>query len=172
MELVFSRTKHGANKIARKLEQQGLRTATLHADRSQSQRLRALKDFKSGAVRVLVATDVAARGIDVEGISHVVNYDFPKHAEDYVHRIGRTGRAQAIGDAISFAAPEDQASVRSLERFIGRGLVRKRADGFDYRAPAPPRQPAPPVQGQRHASGPGGSFHPRRPHSSRRGRQR
>jgi ATP-dependent RNA helicase RhlE len=101
--------------------------------------LRALKDFKSGAVRVLVATDIAARGIDVDGISHVVNYDFPMHSEDYVHRIGRTGRAHAIGDAISFITPEDQGSLRSLERFIGRGIVRKRAEGFDYNAAAPPR---------------------------------
>jgi len=93
-----------------------------------------LKDFKSGAVRVLVATDIAARGIDVDGISHVVNYDFPMHSEDYVHRIGRTGRAQAVGDAISFVTPEDRDALRALERFIGRGIVRKRAEGFDYHA--------------------------------------
>jgi len=137
MVLVFSRTKHGADRIARQIEQQGIRTAALHANRSQSQRLRALKDFKSGAVRVLVATDIAARGIDVDGISHVVNYDFPMHSEDYVHRIGRTGRAQAVGDAISFVTPEDRDALRSLERFIGRGIVRKQAEGFDYRAAAP-----------------------------------
>jgi ATP-dependent RNA helicase RhlE len=93
-----------------------------------------LKAFKSGEVRVLVATDIAARGIDVDGISHVVNFDFPMHPEDYVHRIGRTGRAQAIGDAISFVTPEDRDALRSLERFIGRGVVRKRADDFDYQA--------------------------------------
>ena len=139
MVLLFSRTKHGADKVARKLEQQGIRTATLHSNRSQNQRSRALKDFKSGSVRVLVATNIAARGIDVDGISHVVNYDFPMHPEDYVHRIGRTGRAQAVGDAVSFATPEDHSALRSLERFIGRGLVRKRAEGFDYRAPAPVR---------------------------------
>ena len=134
MVLVFSRMKHGADRIARGLEQQGIRTGTLHSNRSQNQRLRALNDFKSGAVRVLVATDIAARGIDVDGISHVVNYDFPMHSEDYVHRIGRTGRANAIGDAISFVTPEDQGELRSLERFIGRGLVRKRAEGFNYSA--------------------------------------
>ena len=134
MVLVFSRMKHGADRIARALEQQGIRTGTLHSNRSQNQRLRALNDFKSGAVRVLVATDIAARGIDVDGISHVVNYDFPMHSEDYVHRIGRTGRANAIGDAISFVTPEDQGELRSLERFIGRGLVRKRAEGFNYSA--------------------------------------
>ena len=138
--LVFTRTKHGADRIARRLEGAGIKTGTIHSNRSQNQRLRALKDFKSGAVRVLVATDIAARGIDVEGISHVVNYDFPMHSEDYVHRIGRTGRAHAVGDAISFVTPEDQATLRSLERFIGRGIVRKRAEGFDYDMAAPPRE--------------------------------
>ena len=83
---------------------------------------------------MLVATDIATRGIDVDGISHVVNFDFPMHPEDYVHRIGRTGRAQAIGDAISFVTPEDRDALRSLERLIGRGVVRKRADDFDYHA--------------------------------------
>jgi ATP-dependent RNA helicase RhlE len=137
--LVFSRTKHGADRIARRLESSGIKTGTIHSNRSQNQRLRALKDFKSGAVRVLVATDIAARGIDVDGISHVVNYDFPMHSEDYVHRIGRTGRAHAIGDAISFVTPEDHGPLRSLERFIGRGIVRKKAEGFDYNQAAPPR---------------------------------
>jgi len=141
MVLVFSRTKHGADKIARKLEMSGVRCATLHANRSQSQRLKALADFKSGHVRVLVATDIAARGIDVDGISHVVNFDFPMHAEDYVHRIGRTGRANAIGDAISFVSEDDHGSLRALERFIGRGLVRKTAEGFDYAVKAPPQPP-------------------------------
>jgi ATP-dependent RNA helicase RhlE len=136
MVLVFTRTKHGADRVARKLEQHGIRTGTLHSNRSQNQRLRALKDFKSGAVRVLVATDIAARGIDVDGISHVVNYDFPKHPEDYVHRIGRTGRALAVGEALSFVTPEDHSQLRALERFIGRGLVRKRAEGFDHHASA------------------------------------
>jgi len=92
---------------------------------------------------VLVATDIAARGIDVDGISHVVNYDFPMHPEDYVHRIGRTGRAHAVGDAISFVTGEDHGPLRSLERFIGRGIVRKRAEGFDYNAAAPERQERP-----------------------------
>jgi ATP-dependent RNA helicase RhlE len=132
MVLVFTRMKHAADRLARQLEQNGIKTATLHSNRSQNQRLRALKDFKSGAVSVLVATDIAARGIDVDGISHVVNYDFPMHVEDYVHRIGRTGRAQAVGDAISFVTPEDHGELRALERFIGRGIVRKRAEGFNY----------------------------------------
>jgi ATP-dependent RNA helicase RhlE len=137
MVLVFSRMKHSADRIARNLEIAGIKTAALHSNRSQNQRLRALKDFKSGAVRVLVATDIAARGIDVDGISHVVNYDFPMHAEDYVHRIGRTGRAHAVGDAISFVTPEDNGELRALERFIGRGIVRKRAEGFNYNAAGP-----------------------------------
>src|SRR5436305_4552370 len=148
--LVFTRTKRGADKIARRLESSGIKTGTIHSNRSQNQRLRALKDFKSGAVRVLVATDIAARGIDVDGISHVVNYDFPMHAEDYVHRIGRTGRAHAVGDAISFITPADHGPLRSLERFIGRGIVRKRAEGFDYNAAASPRA----ERGQRRQSAP------------------
>src|ERR1035437_5137174 len=140
--LVFSRMKHGADRIARSLEASGIRTATLHSNRSQNQRLRALKDFKSGAVRVLVATDIAARGIDVDGISHVVNYDFPMHSEDFVPRIRRTALPHAVGDAISFVTPEDRDELRALERFIGRGIVRKRAEGFNYSAAAPPGPPA------------------------------
>jgi ATP-dependent RNA helicase RhlE len=168
MVLVFSKMKHGADRIARQLERAGVKTVALHSNRSQNQRLRALADFKSGAARVLVATDIAARGIDVDGISHVVNFDFPMHSEDYVHRIGRTGRAQAIGDAISFVSPEDQGALRSLERFIGRGLVRKKAEGFDYNgAPIPltdedrqrhrdPRDPRSQGQGGGGRSGGGG----------------
>ena len=151
MVLVFVRMKHAADRLARQLGQHGITCATLHSNRSQAQRLRALRDFKSGVVRVLVATDIAARGIDVDGISHVVNFDFPMHAEDYVHRIGRTGRAQAIGDAISFVTPEDQKELHTLERFIGRGLVRKHVEGFDYTDRQEPRpQPQPHRHGQGH----------------------
>ncbi|MEO7166364.1 MAG: DEAD/DEAH box helicase [Spartobacteria bacterium] len=153
--LVFTRTKHGADRVARRLESSGIKAGTIHSNRSQNQRLRALKDFKSGAVRVLVATDVAARGIDVDGISHVVNYDFPMHSEDYVHRIGRTGRAHAVGDAISFITPDDHGPLRALERFIGRGIVRKRAEGFDYDAAAAPREER--RRGEPRAPGPGRS---------------
>ena len=172
MVLVFSRMKHAADRIARQLEQKGIRTATLHSNRSQNQRLRALKDFKSGAVRVLVATDIAARGIDVDGISHVVNYDFPMHVEDYIHRIGRTGRANAIGDAISFVTPEDHGELRALERFIGRGIVRKKAEGFNYSAAAPAYNPAEDDRRfqrvQHHQSRPQPRFHqPQRPGQSR-----
>ena len=142
--LIFTRTKHGADRVARKLESTGIKTGTLHSNRSQNQRLRALNDFKAGTVRVLVATDIAARGIDVDGISHVVNFDFPMTNEDYVHRIGRTGRANMVGDALSFVCPDEHGDLRSLERFIGRGIPRKRLDGFDYTAAAPPEPPAPP----------------------------
>ncbi|HUQ87966.1 MAG TPA: DEAD/DEAH box helicase [Vicinamibacterales bacterium] len=128
--LVFSRTKHGADRIGRKLSAAGLTTATLHSNRTQGQRLQALRRFKSGDVRVLIATDIAARGIDVDGISHVINFDFPPQPEDYVHRIGRTGRAQAIGDAISFATHEDADNVKRLERFLGRGIARKKLEGY------------------------------------------
>src|SRR5436190_5292782 len=162
--LVFARTKRGADKIARRLESSGIKTGTIHSNRSQNQRLRALKDFKSGAVRVLVATDIAARCIDVEGISHVVNYDFPMHPEDYVHRIGRTGRAHAVGDAISFVTSEDHGPLRSLERFIGRGIVRKKAEGFDYNQAAPPRD-----ERGRRSRGPQRKIESRLPGNSSRG---
>jgi ATP-dependent RNA helicase RhlE len=145
--LVFSRTKHGADRIARRLEKERIPVATLHANRSQNQRLRALQDFKCGRVRVLVATDIAARGIDVEGISHVINYDFPRHPEDYVHRIGRTGRAQAVGEAVSFLAPDDHAHLRTLERFLRRGILRRKIEGFTEPAnTAAPRDSSAPPQ--------------------------
>ena len=135
--LVFSRTKHGADKIARKLKTANIAAATLHSNRSQSQRVAALDAFKSGKCRVLVATDIASRGIDVEGISHVINFDFPMHAEDYVHRIGRTGRAEAVGDAISFVTPDDEQYVRDLEKMTKKTVARKRIQGFDYTDSAP-----------------------------------
>ena len=173
MVLVFSRMKHSADRLARQLEDKGVRCATLHSNRSQNQRLRALKDFKDGAVRVLVATDIAARGIDVDGISHVVNYDFPMHPEDYVHRIGRTGRAEAVGDAISFVSSEDYGDLRALERFIGRGLVRKKAEGFNDSQAAPAFNQADDSrrfqhrqqrqQGQQDQNRPRPSGHPQRP---------
>jgi len=141
MVLVFTRTKHGADRIARRLEQAKITTGTIHSNRSQNQRLRALNEFREGKIRVLVATDIAARGIDVDGISHVVNYDFPPNHEDYVHRIGRTGRAKAVGEAVSFVSREDEDALRALERFTRRGIPRVKAEGFDYTAPAPPRDP-------------------------------
>ena len=150
--LVFSRTKHGADRIARKLEDAGIRCATLHSNRTQGQRILALKRFKSGDVRCLVATDIAARGIDVDGISHVINYDFPPQPEDYVHRIGRTGRAHAIGDAISFVSHDEMDDLRRLERFLGRGITRRKLEGFVANTPHPPSRSA---TGDRSPSGSG-----------------
>jgi ATP-dependent RNA helicase RhlE len=143
--LIFSRTKHGADKIARKLKAVDIPAATIHSNRSQSQRLQALGAFRDGRCRVLVATDIAARGIDVEGISHVVNFDFPMHAEDYVHRIGRTGRADAAGDAISFVTADDEPYVRELEKLTRQTVPRRRIEGFDYtdRAAAVEHAPSP-----------------------------
>ena len=121
--LVFSRTKHGADKISRRLERTGIRAAAIHSNRSQSQRDNALQGFKEGKFRVLVATEIAARGIDVTGISHVVNFDIPQEGEAYVHRIGRTGRAGATGAAITFVANEDRQFMRRIEQFTGKRFV-------------------------------------------------
>jgi superfamily II DNA/RNA helicase len=121
--IVFTATKRGADRLASKLYEDGHAAAALHGDMNQSQRNRTLAKMRSGNVRVLVATDVAARGIDVKTISHVINYDLPKVAEDYVHRIGRTGRAGANGIAISFAAPDDGWQVRQIERYTGHSIV-------------------------------------------------
>jgi len=132
--LVFSRTKHGADKIRRKLEKAGIESIAIHSNRSQSQRQKALDGFRSGKYQVMVATDIAARGIDVQGISHVINFDVPAFAEDYIHRIGRTGRATATGDAITFVSPEEQEYIRKIEKFIDRRFDQKQCPGFDYTA--------------------------------------
>ncbi len=128
--LVFSRTKHGADKIHRKLEQAGIVSVALHSGRSQGQRQHALDGFKNGKYRVMVATDIAARGIDVRGISHVVNFDVPLYARDYIHRIGRTGRAAMTGDAITLVAPDEQEYLRKIEQFIGRRFQPEAYEGF------------------------------------------
>ncbi len=117
--LVFTRTKHGADKIARRLQRSGIRCSALHSNRTQSQREQALAGFRNGAFNVLIATDIVARGIDVEGISHVINYDTPAFAEDYIHRIGRTGRAEAAGTALTFVAEDEMKNLRAIERFTG-----------------------------------------------------
>lgn len=135
--LVFSRTKHGADRIAQRLERRGIRAAALHSNRTQSQRQKALDGFKRGHYRVLVATDIAARGIDVEGISHVINFDTPTFAEDYIHRIGRTGRATATGDAMTFVSRDEEEHLRSIEKYIGKRLERKRHPTFVPSAPQP-----------------------------------
>ena len=135
--LVFVRMKDGANRVTNFLKLAQVKVAKLHSSRSQEQRLQALNDFKEGKVQVLVATDIVARGIDIDGITHVVNYDFPVNPEDYVHRIGRTGRAESQGDAVSFVPPNDLNLLQILELFIGQRLVRKQLRGFDYNAPIP-----------------------------------
>jgi ATP-dependent RNA helicase RhlE len=130
--LVFSRTKHGADRVVRSLHEAGIEATALHADKTQVQRSSALDDFKRGKIRVLVATDIAQRGLDVSGISHVVNYDVPGQAEDYVHRIGRTGRAAQTGDAFTFMAPDEIAMVRTIERVLGQSIERVSMPGFDF----------------------------------------
>ncbi|ODS59616.1 MAG: RNA helicase [Acidobacteria bacterium SCN 69-37] len=132
--LVFTRTKHRANRLAELLQQRGVRCGRIHGNRSQGQRTLALDEFKSGKCPVLVATDIVARGIDVEALEHVVNFDVPVVAEDYVHRIGRTGRAEATGEAFTLASPEERASLQAIERAIGKPLPRVTVPGFDYHA--------------------------------------
>jgi ATP-dependent RNA helicase RhlE len=128
--LVFSRTKHGADKIARQLERSGIKTAAIHSNRSQSQRQKTLEGFKRRSFQVLVATDVAARGIDVTGITHVVNYDTPRFAEDYIHRIGRTGRAEKKGIAFTFVARDEEKYLRRIELMIGKRFEISGYPGF------------------------------------------
>lgn len=131
--LIFSRTKRGADRICRKLKQSNIKAEAIHSDRSQRQRMRALEGFKRGDYQVMVATDVAARGINVEGISHVFNYDVPAFPEDYVHRIGRTGRAEATGDAITFVSYEEIPYVHRIERFIDKTFREEYYKGFKYK---------------------------------------
>jgi ATP-dependent RNA helicase RhlE len=129
--LVFSRTKHGANRIADRLTQEGMAAAAIHGNKSQGARTRALAGFKSGELRVLVATDIAARGIDIHQLPHVVNLDLPNQAEDYVHRIGRTGRAGCNGHAVSLVAAEEHELLRAIERLIGNPLPKQEVPGFE-----------------------------------------
>ena len=130
--LVFTRTKHRANRLAETLSKQGVKCERIHGNRSQAQRTQALAGFKEGRYRVLVATDIAARGIDVEALSHVVNFDVPHVPEDYIHRVGRTARAEMTGDAYTFVAPEEEGDLRAIEKAIGKRLPRITVPGFDY----------------------------------------
>ena len=129
--IIFSRTKFGADRIARRL-QKDHKVGVIHSDRSQRERVEALEGFKSGKFEVLVATDIAARGLDIAGVSHVINYDVPENPEDYVHRIGRTGRAQNTGDAFTLVTEENVRDARSIERFIGANIERKKIEDFPY----------------------------------------
>jgi ATP-dependent RNA helicase RhlE len=149
--LVFSRTKHGADKIVRQLEAAGIASAAIHGNKSQAQRERAIAAFKSGEVPVLVATDIAARGIDIPGVSHVINYDLPEVPEQYVHRIGRTARAGAGGTAIAFCSPEERGNLRDIERTTRQKIaVAPLPEGFTAAAEALKRlKPAPKPQPER-----------------------
>jgi ATP-dependent RNA helicase RhlE len=130
--LVFTRTKHRANRLAAFLDKHRVRCERIHGNRSQAQRTEALAGFKAGRYRVLVATDIAARGIDVEALSHVINFDVPGMPEDYIHRVGRTARAELTGEAFTFVAPEEEGEIRAIERAIGKQLPRVTLPGFDY----------------------------------------
>ena len=160
--LVFTRTKHGANRLSEQLERSGIESAAIHGNKSQGARERALEDFKRGITRVLVATDVAARGIDVDGISHVFNFDMPNVAESYVHRIGRTGRAGATGSAVSFCDVDERIMLRDIERLIRQRLP---VMGLDGLAVPESELPPPPVQ---RALMPGEGRGPRRFRGARR----
>jgi ATP-dependent RNA helicase RhlE len=132
--LVFTRTKHRANRLQAFLVNNGIKAERIHGNRSQAQRTEALAGFKNGKYRVLVATDIAARGIDIEELGHVVNFDVPAVAEDYIHRVGRTARAEATGDAFTFVAPEEEEDLRRIERAVGKRLPRIIVPDFDYKA--------------------------------------
>jgi ATP-dependent RNA helicase RhlE len=137
--LIFTRTRYRAQKVERQIKQAGHKVTSLHSDRTQGQRQSALKGFKDGTHDIMVATDIAARGLDVENISHVINFDMPDTADAYIHRIGRTGRAQKTGDAFTLVTPEDDDIIKKLERIMGQPLKRETLEGFDYKVPAPPR---------------------------------
>lgn len=131
--IVFCRTKHRADRIGHMLRKNNHAVAVLHSNRTQREREQALKGFREGRFEVLVATDIAARGLDIEDVSHVINFDVPQHPEDYVHRIGRTGRAQATGDAFTLMVAEDSKHMAAIERFIGQKIERVKLDGFNYK---------------------------------------
>jgi ATP-dependent RNA helicase RhlE len=163
--IVFTRTKHRANRLAQFLERGGIDTGRIHGNRSQSQRTAALEGFKSGRHRILVATDIVSRGIDVESLGHVINFDVPADPDTYIHRVGRTARAEATGDAFTFVAPDEESDLRAIERALGKPLPRVTLPGFDYgrrpegrlEIPVHQRLAAHRAQGQRH----GGDGHGR-----------
>ncbi|WP_305042046.1 DEAD/DEAH box helicase [Geoalkalibacter sp.] len=184
--LVFTRTKHRAKRLGEQLGKLGYRAASLQGNLSQNKRQAALDGFRDGSFQILVATDIAARGIDVSQVSHVVNYDIPDTPEAYIHRIGRTGRAARNGDAFTLVTEDDGAMVKAIERTLGQAVERRRLASFDYAVPAPakdqefarpPRQPAPrraavPAVGARaeNAAGPKGAAEPKRQKSDGAGR--
>ena len=143
--LVFTRTKYRADRVSKKLRSNGFRAESIHGGCAQNKRLAAIKNFSSGKSNILVATDIAARGIDIKGVSHVINYDIPFHSEDYVHRIGRTARAMASGTAYTFASPGEEASIRSIEKTIGQSLLLHEWEGMAELA-KPKSRPATPAK--------------------------
>jgi len=164
--LIFTRTRHRAQSLAIKLLREGYRVTSLHSDRTQGQRQSALSGFKDGRYQIMVATDIAARGLDVDSISHVINFDMPDTSDAYIHRIGRTGRAERTGDAFTLITPEDDEMVRELEKIMKQSLPREKIDGFDYTVPAPPQQNQPAPRGPRPAP-----HHPAQPKGQPQGRR-
>ncbi len=158
--IIFTRTKFRADRVSHVLEREAIRASVFHSDRSQGQRLSALERFRSGRSQVLVATDIAARGIDVKDITHVINFDVPQSPEDYIHRIGRTARAEATGDAFSFVAPEEEKMIIEIEKAIRQRLPRVTLPDFNYRKSAPHAHHAP-------SRSHGRSNHGGRPHQQR-----
>ena len=154
--LVFTRTKQNADYILDRLKRLNHSVTVLHSDRTQKDRITALEGFKSGKYEVLVATDIAARGLDVVGVTHVINYDIPLHPEDYVHRIGRTGRAEQVGDAFTLVIAEELKAMLDIERYIGQKIPRQKLDGFNYVYTAlfeESKGPVKPVKGFRTSKG-------------------
>lgn len=176
--LVFSRTKHGANRLAKQLDQRGISSSAIHGNKSQGARTKALAEFKSGAVRVLVATDIAARGLDIDQLPNVVNFDLPNVAEDYVHRIGRTGRAGASGMAVSLVMFDEFAQLKDIERLIKQIIPRKTIPGFEPVAALPesnldtrpikPKKPKKPRTGHRDGQRSGDNARGNKPQQRRR----
>jgi ATP-dependent RNA helicase RhlE len=158
--LVFSRTKHGANKLAKKLNDRGIEASAIHGNKSQGARTRALADFKANKCRVLVATDIAARGIDIDQLPHVVNFDLPQVAEDYIHRIGRTGRAGSTGEAVSLVSHDEFKMLSDIERLIKKKIPRQQLDGFE------------PLNNLPESKDDGRSDKPRKPHKQKQGSAR
>lgn len=167
--LIFTRTKHRAKRVGEQLEKAGYTAASLQGNLSQNRRQAAMDGFRNGSFQILVATDIAARGIDVSQVSHVINYDIPDTVEAYIHRIGRTGRAARNGDAFTLVTEEDSAMVRAIEKTLGTAIERRTVDGFDYSVPAPrkdeefarpPRPPRPQPKAKKPAPKPAAGQNP------------
>jgi len=159
--IIFFQTKAGADRVAKWLRQHGNKNiAVMHSDLQQRERAKALQDFKDGTLTTLIATDIASRGLDVRGVQHVINYDVPQHAEDYVHRIGRTGRAKTEGDAYTLFSPDQMDKVQAIENFIDQEIPRRVREDFNYRIPPMTEIPGKPKAApqKRGLMGRGGKF--------------